>query len=68
MTVDPVSTSNPGWRQFLVDYNVFCSDLGGFPMFNQTWGVTKEQAEKAFGPRFEKFKKFVKILTLLTAF
>lgn len=60
MTVDPVSTSNPGWRQFLTDYNKFCSSLGGFPMFNQTWGVTKEQAEKAFGERLEKFKSIRK--------
>lgn len=56
MTVDPVSTSNPGWREFLTEYNQFCSNLGGFPMFNQTWGVTKPQAEKAFGERLEEFK------------
>lgn len=62
MTVDPVSTSNPGWREFLVAYNEFCSNLGGTPMFNQTWGVTKQQAEKAFGTRFEKFKTMRKEL------
>ncbi|MDI9358797.1 MAG: FAD-binding protein [Phycisphaerales bacterium] len=62
MTVDPVSTGNAGWRDFLVAYNNFCSNLDGTPMFNQTWGVTKEQAEKAFGERLEIFKKMRKQL------
>ncbi|MCX8472462.1 MAG: FAD-binding protein [Sediminibacterium sp.] len=57
MTVDPVSTGNKGWREFLVHYNEFCSNLGGTPMFNQTWGVTRIQAEKAFGERLDVFKK-----------
>lgn len=51
MTIDPVSTSNPGWRDFLVDYNQWCSDQGGVPLPNQTFGFTREQGQKALGDR-----------------
>ena len=51
MTIDPVSTANPGWREFLVDFNVWCSEQGGVPLPNQTFGVTREQAQKALGDR-----------------
>ena len=36
MTIDPVSTANPGWTTFLAGYNQFCSDHGGIPLLNQT--------------------------------
>ena len=36
MTIDPVSTANPGWQQFLTAYNEFCSEHGGMPLLNQT--------------------------------
>ncbi len=29
MTIDPVSTGNPGWPAFLTAYNQFCSTHGG---------------------------------------
>jgi FAD/FMN-containing dehydrogenase len=51
MTIDPVSTGNPGWKTFLTAYNQFCSDRGGAPLLNQTFGVTPEIAQKAFGGR-----------------
>ena len=51
MTIDPVSTANPGWKTFLGAYNQFCGDRGGLPLFNQTFGVTAELARKAFGDR-----------------
>jgi FAD/FMN-containing dehydrogenase len=54
MTIDPVSTANPGWREFLVDMNEWCSDEGGIPLPNQTFGVTGEQARKALGERLAK--------------
>ena len=53
MTIDPVSTGNPGWKTFLDAYNVFCSDRGGIPLFNQTDGITRAQAWKAFGDRLQ---------------
>ncbi|MEI9973767.1 MAG: hypothetical protein WDO73_17965 [Ignavibacteriota bacterium] len=31
MTIDPISTANPGWNDFLVAYNQFCSEGGGIP-------------------------------------
>jgi FAD/FMN-containing dehydrogenase len=53
MTIDPVSTSNPGWRGFLVDFNEWCSRHGGVPLPNQTYGVTREQGRRALGNRLE---------------
>ena len=53
MTIDPVSTANPGWRQFLVDFNEWCSKRGGVPLPNQTFGFTRAQAKKALGTRLD---------------
>jgi hypothetical protein len=55
MTIDPVSTANPGWDQFLTAYNQFSSDQGGIPLFNQTNGITPAQAQKALGDRLKAF-------------
>ena len=51
MTLDPVSTANPGWEDFLVAYNQFCVDLGGKPLLNQTPGLTAAIVQGAFGDR-----------------
>jgi len=51
MTIDPVSTGNPGWKPFLADYNEWCSNRGGVPLLNQTFGVTSAIATRAFGDR-----------------
>jgi hypothetical protein len=55
MTIDPVSTGNPGWPEFLTAYNQFCSDRNGIPLFNQTDGVTRAQVEQALGDRLTLF-------------
>ena len=55
MTIDPVSTGNAGWDQFLAAYNQFSSDQGGIPLFNQTNGITPAQAQKAWGDRLKVF-------------
>ena len=55
ITIDPVSTANPGWEEFLVAYNQFCSDHGGTPLLNQTKGITRAQVEKALGDRWKTF-------------
>jgi hypothetical protein len=60
MTFDPVSTGNPGWEEFLVAYNDFCSQHGGSPLFNQTGWLTREQIEKAFGERLQRFEAYRK--------
>lgn len=57
MTVDPVSTGNPGWKTFLEAYNEFCAARGGVPLLNQTYGVGAAQAEKAFGDRLKVFEE-----------
>jgi hypothetical protein len=57
MTIDPVSTGKPGWSQFLVAYNQFCSDRNGVPLLNQTLGVTPAIARKAFGDRLQQLEQ-----------
>jgi hypothetical protein len=57
MTIDPVSTANPGWKQFLEAYNQFCIDRGGIPLFNQTDGITPAQAKMGFGDRLKAFEE-----------
>ncbi len=53
MTVDPVSTANPGWYTFLDAYNQFCSDRGGIPLLNQTPRLTRPIVLKAFGDKLK---------------
>jgi FAD/FMN-containing dehydrogenase len=55
ITIDPVSTANPGWDEFLAAYNQFCSDRGGIPLLNQTYGLTKPMVQKALGDRWKAF-------------
>jgi len=55
ITIDPVSTANPGWPAFLDAYNQFSSDHGGIPLLNQTPGLTRAQAQKALGERIGRF-------------
>lgn len=55
MTIDPVATGGPGWKEFLQAYNQFCSERDGLPLLNQTYGVTKTMVKKAFGSRLDDF-------------
>jgi FAD/FMN-containing dehydrogenase len=55
MTIDPVSTGNPGWKDFLIAYNQFCAERDGKPLLNQTFGLTSGVVKKAFGDRWEAF-------------
>jgi FAD/FMN-containing dehydrogenase len=57
MTVDPVSTANPGWEAFLDAYNELCSNQGGIPLLNQTARVTAGQVQKGLGERLKLFAK-----------
>ena len=57
MTIDPVSTGNPGWKDFLEAYNQFCVERNGKPLLNQTFGVTPDIAKKAFGDRLAVFER-----------
>jgi FAD/FMN-containing dehydrogenase len=55
LTIDPVSTGNPGWKPFLDAYNQFCSARGGAPLFNQTDQLTPAMLRKAYGLRLDAF-------------
>jgi FAD/FMN-containing dehydrogenase len=72
MTVDPVSTANPGWNDFLDAYNDRCSSQGAIPLLNQTARVTPAQVQKALGDRLKTFaqvrKKYDPGNRLLNAF
>jgi FAD/FMN-containing dehydrogenase len=57
VTIDPVSTGDPGWEGFLRAYNEFASTRGGIPMLNQTPSLTAEQVARAFGSRLDTFKQ-----------
>ena len=57
VSIDPVSTGDPGWKEFLGAYNEFCSAHEGVPLFNQSYGITREQAKKAFGERLTTFEQ-----------
>ena len=54
MTIDPVSTANTGWNEFLDAYNDFCAGHSGSPLLNQTDRLTRAQAQKAFGDRLKR--------------
>lgn len=58
ITIDPVSTGNPGWEEFLTAYNQFCSQHGGVPLFNQTKSLTYAQVQQAFAERIQKFERY----------
>jgi FAD/FMN-containing dehydrogenase len=51
LTIDPVSTWKPGWTDFLDAWNEFASEHGGWPLLNQTRGLTAAQTQRAFGER-----------------
>ena len=53
MTIDPVSTANPGWDDFLIAYNQFCVDRNGVALPNQTPGLTAAMMQKAHGGRLQ---------------
>jgi hypothetical protein len=55
MTLDPVSTGNPGWAEFMQAYNQFSIDRGGIPLLNQTPALTAGQVHKALGDRWNAF-------------
>ena len=61
ITIDPVSTANPGWEQFLGAYNDFCSGHGGVPLLNQTPLLTRAMVEKALGERWRTFAQARKL-------
>ncbi len=56
MTIDPVSTANPGWDEFLDAYNQFCIDRNGIPLLNQTPGLKAPWLQKAYGARLDTLR------------
>jgi len=57
ITIDPVSTGDPGWERFLLAYNEFASARGGVPTLNHPPALTAEQVACAFGSRLDKLRQ-----------
>jgi FAD/FMN-containing dehydrogenase len=56
ITLEPSSTGEKGWDDFLIDFNDFASSLNGTPTFNQTRALQPEHVAKAFGDRARLFR------------
>jgi FAD/FMN-containing dehydrogenase len=56
ITLEPSSTGDKGWDDFLIDFNDFASSLGGTPTFNQTRALQPEHVTKSFGERVKLFR------------
>jgi FAD/FMN-containing dehydrogenase len=55
-TLEPSSTGDKGWDDFLIDFNDFASSVGGTPTFNQTRALQPEHVAKSFGERLKLFR------------
>lgn len=55
ISLDPSSTGDQGWEDFVIEFNEFCSQRRGTPLLNQTRSLTQEQTALAFGPRLKMF-------------
>jgi FAD/FMN-containing dehydrogenase len=56
ITLEPSSTGDRGWDEFLIDFNDFAAALGGVPTFNQSRALKPEHVAKAFGDRIKLFR------------
>jgi len=55
-TLEPSSTGDRGWAEFLIDFNDFASALGGVPTFNQSRALKPAHVSAAFGERAKLFR------------
>jgi hypothetical protein len=55
-TLEPSSTGDAGWDDYLIDFNDFATLNGGVPTFNQTRALQPEHVSKAFGERAKLFR------------
>jgi FAD/FMN-containing dehydrogenase len=55
-TLEPSSSGEQGWDDFLIDFNDFAASHGGTPTFNQTRALQPEHVAKAFGERAKLFR------------
>jgi FAD/FMN-containing dehydrogenase len=58
LSLDPVSTGDLGWHEFLRAFNEFSSAHGGIPLLNQTDAITPAQARRAFGWRLDRLERW----------
>jgi FAD/FMN-containing dehydrogenase len=56
VTLEPSSTGDKGWDEFLIDFNDFASKHDGVPTFNQTRALQPDHIARAFGDRAPWFR------------
>jgi FAD/FMN-containing dehydrogenase len=56
ITLEPSSSGEQGWDDFLIDFNDFAAAQGGTPTFNQSRALQPEHVAKAFGDRVKLFR------------
>jgi FAD/FMN-containing dehydrogenase len=56
VTLEPSSSGEQGWDDFLIDFNEFASAHGATPTFNQTRALQPEHVAKSFGERLRLFR------------
>jgi len=60
-TLDPVCTGQEGWNDFLINFNKWCVERNGKPLFNQTDNLNYDIIQNCFGEdRLNEFRSFVK--------
>jgi FAD/FMN-containing dehydrogenase len=57
LTIDPASTGDPGWMDFVRAYNAFACDRGGIPLLNQTPQLEPQYMRRAFGDRLDRLEE-----------
>jgi FAD/FMN-containing dehydrogenase len=56
LTLDPSSTGDVGWLEFLRAFNEFCADRNGSPLLNQTPQLEAGLARRSLGERLDRFE------------
>lgn len=57
ITIDPVTTPEPGWEAFQVAYDQFAQAHGGQPLLNQTKYLTRQSVLTAYGERIDTLER-----------
>lgn len=57
ITIDPVTTPEPGWDEFQKAYDEFAPQFGGQPLLNQTKYLTRDLVVAAYGDRIDALER-----------
>lgn len=57
ITIDPVTTPEPGWEEFQKAYSLLGQRFDGVPLLNQTNYLTRDMVVTAFGDRIDALER-----------